>query len=143
MYEQIVSHLGWELELNGLEAPDELQINSVTQQATQQNSENPNQLASNAKSQVNIGISAIKSYKKTTKPEIATIVLTISTKITVVKQTLTPTIKFPTKPTQTIQIIKRTEDLRLSTHPLRPVVKLTIPQKTVTLEQTQRTGLLP
>ena len=36
-YEQIVSHLERELELNGLEAPDELQKNTVTQQATQQN----------------------------------------------------------------------------------------------------------
>ena len=38
-YEQIVSHLERELELNGLEAPDEMQINTVTQQATQENSE--------------------------------------------------------------------------------------------------------
>ena len=40
-YEKIVSHLEKELELNGLEAPDELQINSVTQQVPQQNSEKP------------------------------------------------------------------------------------------------------
>ena len=40
-YEQIVSLLKKELELNDLEAPDELQINSVTQQATQQNSGKP------------------------------------------------------------------------------------------------------
>ena len=39
--EQIVSHPEKELELNGLEAPDELQINTVTPQATQQNSEKP------------------------------------------------------------------------------------------------------
>ena len=38
-YEQIVSHLERELGLNGLEAPDEMQINTVTQQATQENSE--------------------------------------------------------------------------------------------------------
>ena len=46
-YEQIVSHLERELELNGLEAPDENQINTVTQKATQQNSEKskPNSLA--------------------------------------------------------------------------------------------------
>ena len=36
-YEQIVSHLEKELELNRLEAPDELQINTAAQQATQQN----------------------------------------------------------------------------------------------------------
>ena len=29
-YDQIVTHLGRELELNGLEAPDELQINTVS-----------------------------------------------------------------------------------------------------------------
>ena len=38
-YEQSVSHLERELELNGLEAPDEIQINTVTQQASQQISE--------------------------------------------------------------------------------------------------------
>ena len=40
-YEQIVSHLERELELNGLEAPDEMPINNVTQQAPQQNSNKP------------------------------------------------------------------------------------------------------
>ena len=40
-YEQIVSHLERELELNGLEAPDEMQINTVLQQDTRQNSEKP------------------------------------------------------------------------------------------------------
>ena len=40
-YEKIVSHLEreFELELNGSKAPDEMQINTVTQQASQQNSE--------------------------------------------------------------------------------------------------------
>ena len=40
-YEQIVSHLERELELNGLEAPVEMPINTVTQQAPQQNSDKP------------------------------------------------------------------------------------------------------
>ena len=40
-FEQIVSHLEKELELNGLEAPDEMPINTVTQQAPQQNSNKP------------------------------------------------------------------------------------------------------
>ena len=38
---QIVPHLEKELELNGLEAPDELKVKTVTQQATQQNPEKP------------------------------------------------------------------------------------------------------
>ena len=40
-YEKIVSHLERELELNGLEAPDEMQLNTVMQQDRQQNSEKP------------------------------------------------------------------------------------------------------
>ena len=40
-YEQIVSHLERVLELNGLEAPDEMPINTVTQQAPQQNPNKP------------------------------------------------------------------------------------------------------
>ena len=40
-YEHIVSHLESELEINGLEAPDEMPINTVTQQAPQQNSNKP------------------------------------------------------------------------------------------------------
>ena len=40
-YKRIVSHLEKELELNGLEAADEMQLNTVTQQATKQNSEKP------------------------------------------------------------------------------------------------------
>ena len=40
-YEQIVSHLERELEINGLEAPDEMPINTVTQQAPQQNYNKP------------------------------------------------------------------------------------------------------
>ena len=40
-YEQIVSHLEKELELNGLEAPDEMPMNTLTQQAPQQNSNKP------------------------------------------------------------------------------------------------------
>ena len=40
-YEQIVSHLERELELTGMETPDEMPINTVTQQPPQQNSNKP------------------------------------------------------------------------------------------------------
>ena len=40
-YEQIVTLLGRELELNGLETPDELQVNTVSQHATNTNAEKP------------------------------------------------------------------------------------------------------
>ena len=41
-YEQTVTHLEGELELNGLEAPDELPINNVNQQPTNTNTNRPN-----------------------------------------------------------------------------------------------------
>ena len=47
--EQIVSHLERELELNDLEAPDETPINTVTQQALQQNSEKPKPMCHHCK----------------------------------------------------------------------------------------------
>ena len=40
-HEQFVSHLERELEINGLEAPGEMPIKTVTQQAPQQHSEKP------------------------------------------------------------------------------------------------------
>ena len=40
-YEQIVTHLERELELNGLEAPDELLMNTVSQHATNTNADRP------------------------------------------------------------------------------------------------------
>ena len=40
-YEQIVSHLEREIELNGLEAHDELPINNVNQQPTKTNADRP------------------------------------------------------------------------------------------------------
>ena len=40
-YEQIVTHLETELELNGLEAPDELQLKTVSQHATNTNADRP------------------------------------------------------------------------------------------------------
>ena len=63
--------------------------------------------------------------------------------IIVVRKTQTPTIKFLRLPMQTLQIIKKTENINLSTHPVRPVVKPAIPQRNVTLEQTQLIDRLP
>ena len=73
-YEQIVSHLERELELNNLETPDEMQINTVTQQASQKTLKSPNQFATIAKIQVTIETSAVNSNKKKTKSEITRIV---------------------------------------------------------------------
>ena len=140
-YEQIVSHLERELELNDLDAPDEMPMNTVTQQAPQQNAEKPKPTCHQCKNQVTIKISAVNSNEKKTTPEIIRIVLTLT--MVVPKQTLTPTTKLQTIPKQTIQIIKETEDLDLPSHPVRPVVEPTAPQRNATLEQTQQIDRLP
>ena len=57
--EQIVSHLERDLELNGLEAPDKLQINTMLQQVRQENPEN--QLFTTAKSQVTTETSTVNT----------------------------------------------------------------------------------
>ena len=53
----------------------------------------------------------------------------MKTTIILVKRTLTPTMKFPTIPTQTTRIFKKIEDLDLCTYPVRLVVKPTMPEK--------------
>ena len=120
-------------------------IQTLTKQVTQQNSKKPKPTCHHGKNQVTIKTNAANSNKERTRPELTRIVLTMTTIITVVVRqtpTPTPTKKFSTIPTQTIQIIKKTENLDLCTHPVRPVVKLTIPQIIVTLEQIQRTDRL-
>ena len=79
-------------------------------------------------------MSAANSNEKNTKSEITRIVPRIITiTMVVLKQTPTPTIEFQTMPTETIPIIIETEDIDLSTHPVRPVVELTTPQRNVTM----------
>ena len=97
-YEQIVSHLERELELNGLEAPDETPMNTVTQQAPQQN---PDQRATIVKNQVTIQTKVVNSNEKKTKHEITQRVPT--TTMEAPKNTLTPTTtKSQTIPKETI-----------------------------------------
>ena len=68
-YEQIVSHLERELELNGLEAPDEMQLNTVMQQDTQQNPEKPKPTCHHCKSLATIEINAVNSNERKTTPK--------------------------------------------------------------------------
>ena len=130
-----------DLELNGLKAPDEMPINTVTQEASQQNSEKPKRRCHHCKNQGHYQNQCRQlNSKEKTKHEIIRTVPTIT--LVVPKHTVTPTIIFRTIPKQTIQIIKETEDLDLSSHPVRPVVELTTPQRNVTLEQTQQADRL-
>ena len=143
-YEKVVSHLKRELELNGLEAPKEMQINTVTQQSSQQNSEKSKPTCHRWKKAGHYRYQCrqFKREKDQTR-NYTNSAENNNKKMVVLKQTPTPTIKFQTIPTRTIQITKETEALGLFTHPVRPVVELTTPQRNITLEQTQRTDRLP
>ena len=87
-YEQIVSHLERELELNGLEAPDEMPINTVTHKPHSKTLISPDQRATIVKNQVTIKTSVVNSNERKTKPEITQLVPT--TTMEAPKQTLTP-----------------------------------------------------
>ena len=103
----------------------------------------PNQRAPTAKSQVTIEISAVNSNERKTKPKTTRIVpQTTKAAMVVPKRTLTPTINHQSKARRTIQIIKETEDLGLSSHPVRHVAEQTTPQRNAILEQTQETDRL-
>ena len=97
--EQIVSHLEKELELNGLEAPDEMPMNTVTQQAPQQNAEKPKPTCHHCKKPGHYQNQCrqLKREKDQTR-NITNSAHNNNKKMVVVKRTLTPTKKLPTIP---------------------------------------------
>ena len=132
-----MSHLESELELNGLEAPDEMPINTVTQQTPQQNTNKPRPTCHRCKNQITVKTSVVNSNERKTKPKITQIVPT--TTMEAPKQTLTPiATKLQPIPKKTIYIFKETEDQNLSSDPVRHRVELTTPQRDAILEQMQR-----
>ena len=99
-YEQIVSHLERELGLNGLEAPDEMPINTVTQQAPQQNSDKPRPTFHHCKkpSHYQTQCRQLKREKEQTRKNTNT----ANNDNGSPKRTLTPTTKLQTIPKETI-----------------------------------------
>ena len=139
-YEQIVSHLERELELNGLEAPDEMQLNTVMQQDTKQNSEKPKPTCHPCKKPGHYRNQCRQLKREKDQVQNNTDSAANNKNN---KQTLTQTIKHQSEIRRTKQIIKETEDLDLYFHPVKHVAEQTTPQRNVTLEQTQRTDRLP
>ena len=113
-YEQIVSHLEGQLELNGLEAPDEMQINPVTQKAKKkQILRNPSRHFITAKNGATTETSVVNSRRRETKktPTKIVPVTTIIVIKTVVKQTLTPTLtRQSVMPMPSVQTTKMMEN---------------------------------
>ena len=143
--EQIVSHLETELELNGLEAPDGMQLNTVMQQDRQQNSEKPKPTCHHCKKPGHYRNQCrqLKREKDQVQNSADSAANNKNNNGSAQTKTPTPTIKHQSQTRRTIQIIKETEDLDLSFHPVRHVAEQTTPQRDATLEQTQRTDRLP
>ena len=133
-YEKIVAHFERELELNGLEAPVELQINTVTQQAIQQNSEKPKPTYEKPGHYQN-QCRQLKREKDQAQ-ENTNIARTNNNNNSSGQTNSNSNIEIPHKTNAKTLKTKLTENLDLSTHSVRPVVKLTIPHRTVTWEQT-------
>ena len=129
-YEQIVSHLKKELELNGLEAPDEMQLNAVMQQDTQQNTGKPKPTCHHCKKPGHYRNQGRQLKREKDQSQNNT------------DSAANNKNNNGSAPRRTIQIIKVTEDLDLSFHPVRHVAEPTTPQRDATLEQTQRTDRL-
>ena len=124
-YEQLESRSGWELELNGLEAPDVLQTSTVTKFATKLHAEEPKPTNHYCKKQYRAQGRQLREKK--TKLKAKRIVLAVTMILTVPKQPLTLTAKMTIIVLLTTQTTEMTENRKLSNHPVRPVAKPTIP----------------
>ena len=125
----IESHLGKALELNDLEAPDELQINTVTHQATQQNPQilKPTCHHSKKSGHYQNQCRQLKGRKDRTRNNTNSADNSNNNKRD--QPNYNSNNKVPTKTKANTQIIKKTEELDLSNYPVRPVVKPSIPRK--------------
>ena len=138
-YEQVVTHLKRELELNGLEAPDELPINNVRQQPTNTNADRPkptfhhfkkpehyrNQCRLLKKQREQTEIDQNNPGNKNSAANNSN--RTVMSTTTITKQT----------------VIKLKESQKLFTHPVRHVEKQTTPERNVILEPMQPIDRLP
>ena len=138
-YEQIVTHLERELGLNGLEAPDELPINNVSQQPTNTNADRPKPTFTTVKNQ-DVTENSVACWKNS-ENKLKIIKIIQETK-TVPPIPLTRTV-MSTTITTTKTVKKLKESQKLSTHPVRHVEKQTTPQKNATLEPMQPIDRLP
>ena len=138
-YEQIVTHLERELELKGLEAPDELPINNVSQQPTNTNADRPKPKCHHYKKPGHYRNQCRLLKKQLEQTESNQ---NNPGKKTVPPITLTRTVMSTTTIT-TETVIKLKESQKLFTQPVRHVEKQTTPQRNVILEPMQPIDRLP
>ena len=142
-YEQIVSHLTKQLKLNGLEAPDELQINTVTQQATQQNSEKPKPTCLHCKKPGHYRNQRRQFKQEKDQVQINTSSADNNNNNISGQTNSNSNNKVPNNTNANNTNNQKDRRSRPVNPPCETCVKLTIPQRNVTLEQIQRTDRLP
>ena len=138
-YEQIVTHLERELELNGLEAPDELPINNVSQQTTNTNSDRHKPTCHHCKKPGHCRNQCQLLKKQREQSENNQ--KNLETK-TVPPKPLTGT-TMPIIIVTTKTVTEPKKGLEVFTHPVRHVGKQTTPQKNATMEPMQPIDRLP
>ena len=134
-YEQIVAHLEKEIELKGLEAPDELQINTVSHNTENATADRPKPTCHHCK--INQGATEISVdcwRNSENKLKIVEIILETKTE-TPIPRTRAATSTILTTTTKTATEPK--ESQKLFTHPVRHVARQTIPQRKAIMEPMQ------
>ena len=116
-------------------------INTVTQQAPQQNNDEPKPTCHHCKKSGHYQ-NQCRQFKRE-KDQTRSNANSANKNNGSAQTNSNPNNKVSNNTKRTIQIIKETEDLDLSSHSVRPVVELTIPQRNATLEQTQQTDRNP
>ena len=139
-YEQLVRHLERELELNGLEAPDELPINNVSHNPQTLMLTDPNRRATTVKNQdiTEISVACWKKQREQTQNNQNDPGNKNSD-----ANTSNPNgnVNNPNNTTKTVTKLK--ESQKLFTHPVRHAEKQTTPQRKAIWEPMQPTDRLP
>ena len=138
-YEQIVTHLERELELNGLETTDELPINNVSQQPTNTNADRPKPTCHHCKKPGHYRNQCrlLKKQREQTENNQNNPGNKNSDDNTLFRTAMSATI------TTTKTAIELKESQKLFTHLVRHVEKQTTAQRNVTLEPMQPIDRLP
>ena len=140
-YEQIVTHQEGELELNGLEAPDELQIYTVNHNNANANADRPNPTCHHFKILGHYKNQCRLLKKQREQTEIIKIILETKT---VTPKTLTQTTMSTVITTTTTKAVTELKgSQKLFIHAVRHVSKRTTPQRDVMFEPMQQKGHFP
>ena len=141
-YEQIVTHLDMELELNGLESPDELQIKTSSHKIANANADRPKQTCHHCKKPGHFR-SHCRLLEKQLEQTENNQNNAGNKKGDANTSNRTPKSLIITTTTTTKTVTEPKESQKLFFHPVRLVARQTIPQRNATMEPMQPIDRLP